>query len=58
MSWLCLNPRAKNQSGLTSELCHGEAFLFWSFLKLMGPKLSIACVKTCVSRPPSIIQPG
>ena len=26
--------------------------------KLMGPKVSIACVWTCVSRPPSIIQPS
>ena len=25
--------------------------------RLMGPKVSIACVWTCVSRPPSIIQP-
>ncbi len=26
--------------------------------RLMGPKVSIACVWTCVSRPPSIIQPA
>ncbi len=38
--------------------CPYKQATLYNTARLMGLKVSIACVWTCVSRPPSIIQPG
>ncbi len=48
--------------GVCLEHVHWSLFIvvvtLYNTARLMGPKVSIACVWTCVSRSPSIIQPG
>ncbi len=46
------------QRTLDGRLQVNKQATLYNTARLMGPKVSIACVWTCVSRPPSIIQPG
>ncbi len=46
------------QRTLDGRLQVNKQATLYNTARLMDPKVSIACVWTCVSRPPSIIQPG